>query len=83
MLVETVEEEHVRRQLAGLATHRGVGTCAYVALVALLSVTRKRTLLKLNAFDFVFVTVALSSTLSSVRLSPEVALAEAVLGMPR
>ena len=55
-----------------------VGTLAYAALVLLLRVSGKRTLTKLNAFDFV-VTVALGSTLATVLLSKDVALAEGVL----
>lgn len=57
-----------------------VGTCAYLALVLLLRVSGKRTLAKLNAFDFV-VTVALGSTLATVLLSSTVALAEGVLAL--
>jgi uncharacterized membrane protein YcaP (DUF421 family) len=55
-----------------------VGTCTYAALVALLRVSGKRTLSKMNAFDFV-VTVALGSTLATVLLSKDVALAEGML----
>jgi len=54
-----------------------VGVLAYVALVALLRVSGKRTLSKMNAFDFV-VTVALGSTLATVLLSQDVALAEGI-----
>ncbi|HSP77811.1 MAG TPA: YetF domain-containing protein [Myxococcaceae bacterium] len=54
-----------------------VGSLAYVALVLLLRVSGKRTLSKLNAFDFV-VTVALGSTLATILLSRDVALAEGV-----
>lgn len=57
-----------------------VGTCAYLALVALLRGSGKRTLAKLNAFDFV-VTVALGSTLATVLLSSDVALVEGVFAM--
>ena len=57
-----------------------VGTCAYLALVALLRVSGGRTLAKLNAFDFV-VTVALGSTLATVLLSSDVALLEGVTAM--
>ena len=57
-----------------------VGTCSYVSLLVLLRVSGKRTLAKLNAFDFV-VTIALGSTLSSVLLSSDVALAEGVTAM--
>jgi uncharacterized membrane protein YcaP (DUF421 family) len=56
-----------------------VGILAYIAIVALIRVTGKRTLSKMNAFDFV-VTVALGSTLATVLLSKDVALAEGVLG---
>lgn len=56
-----------------------VGAAAYVALVITLRVSGKRTLSKMNAFDFV-VTVALGSTLASVVLSKNVALAQGVLG---
>jgi uncharacterized membrane protein YcaP (DUF421 family) len=55
-----------------------VGTLAYVILVLLLRVTGKRTLSKMNAFDLV-VTVALGSTLATVLLSKDVALAEGVV----
>lgn len=57
-----------------------VGTLAYAALVLLLRISGKRTLTKLNAFDLV-VTVALGSTLATVLLSKEVALAEGVLAL--
>ena len=55
-----------------------VGVAAYAALVALLRVSGKRTLAKLNAFDLV-VTVALGSTMATVLLSKSVALAEGLL----
>lgn len=55
-----------------------VGTLAYVGLVALLRFTGKRTLSKMNAFDLV-VTVALGSTLATILLSKDVALAEGLL----
>ncbi|MFV0623589.1 DUF421 domain-containing protein [Sphingomonas sp. ac-8] len=55
-----------------------VGSLAYVALVAILRIGGKRTLAKMNAFDLV-VTVALGSTLATVLLSKDVALAEGVL----
>lgn len=55
-----------------------VGTAAYVALVVMLRVSGKRTLAKMNAFDLV-VTVALGSTLATVLLSRDVALAEGLL----
>ncbi len=55
-----------------------VGIFAYIALVACLRVSGKRTLAKMNAFDFI-VTVALGSTLATVLLSKDVALAEGLL----
>jgi uncharacterized membrane protein YcaP (DUF421 family) len=54
-----------------------VGLCAYAGLVGVLRITGKRTLSKMNAFDLV-VTVALGSTLATVLLSKDVALAEGV-----
>ena len=55
-----------------------IGPLAYVALVAVLRVSGKRTLAKMNAFDFV-ITVALGSTLATILLSKDVALLEGVL----
>lgn len=57
-----------------------VGTAAYVSLVVLLRVSGKRTLSKMNAFDFI-VTVALGSTLATVLLSGDVALAEGLVAL--
>jgi uncharacterized membrane protein YcaP (DUF421 family) len=54
-----------------------VGILAYLALVLLLRVSGKRTLSKMNAFDLI-VTVALGSTLATILLSSDVALAEGV-----
>ena len=54
-----------------------VGTAAYVALVVLLRISGKRTLSKMNAFDFI-VTVALGSTLAAVLLNHDVALVEGI-----
>jgi uncharacterized membrane protein YcaP (DUF421 family) len=62
----------------GLARVLVVGVLAYSALVLLLRISGKRTLSKMNAFDLV-VTVALGSTLATVLLSKDVALAEGVL----
>lgn len=55
-----------------------IGILAYVSLVALLRVTGRRTLSKMNAFDFV-VTVALGSTLATILLNKDVSLAQGVL----
>jgi uncharacterized membrane protein YcaP (DUF421 family) len=55
-----------------------IGTLAYLSLVFLLRISGKRTLSKMNAFDLV-VTVAIGSTLATVLLSKDVALAEGVV----
>lgn len=55
------------------------GVLAYVALIAFLRISGKRTLSKMNAFDLV-VTVALGSTLATVLLAKDVALADGVVG---
>ncbi|MBA2329414.1 MAG: DUF421 domain-containing protein [Flavisolibacter sp.] len=52
---------------------------AYVLLIFLLRVFGKRTLSKMNAFDFI-VTVALGSTLATVMLNKDIALVDGVLG---
>ena len=52
-----------------------VGAAAYLTLVAVLRVSGKRTLAKLNAFDLV-VTVALGSTLATILLTSTVSWAE-------
>lgn len=52
-----------------------VGVLAYAGLILFLRLSGKRTLAKLNAFDFV-VTVALGSTLATILLTEDVALAE-------
>jgi uncharacterized membrane protein YcaP (DUF421 family) len=53
------------------------GVLAYVALVLLLRISGKRTLSKMNAFDFV-VTVALGSTLATVLLSRSASLSQGI-----
>ena len=55
-----------------------LGVLAYASLVLLLRISGKRTLSKMNAFDLV-VTVALGSSLATVLLNKDVALAEGVL----
>ncbi|MDQ3617346.1 MAG: DUF421 domain-containing protein [Pseudomonadota bacterium] len=55
-----------------------VGILAYVALVALLRFSGKRTLSKWNAFDLV-VTVAFGSTLATALLSKDTSLSQAVV----
>lgn len=53
---------------------------AYIALVVMLRVSGKRTLSKMNAFDFI-VTIALGSTLASTLLAETTALLEGILAM--
>lgn len=55
-----------------------IGVLAYICLITLLRVSGKRTLSKMNAFDFV-VTVALGSTLATVLLSKDVTLAQGTM----
>ena len=62
----------------GLVRVAVVGTLAYGGLVAILRVSGKRTLTKMNAFDLV-VTVALGSTLASILLTSGVSLSEGLL----
>jgi uncharacterized membrane protein YcaP (DUF421 family) len=57
-----------------------IGGIAYVALVVMLRLSGKRTLGKMNSFDLI-VTVALGSTLATVLLTKEVALAEGTLAL--
>jgi uncharacterized membrane protein YcaP (DUF421 family) len=63
---------------AGLARTAIVGTAAYIGLILILRASGKRTLSKMNAFDFI-VTVALGSTLGTVLLSKDVPLAEGLV----
>jgi uncharacterized membrane protein YcaP (DUF421 family) len=51
---------------------------AYILLIILLRVSGKRTLSKMSAYDFI-VTIALGSTLATVMLNKDVALADGVL----
>jgi hypothetical protein len=57
-----------------------VGVLAYAGLMVLLRISGKRTLAKMNAFDLV-VTVALGSTLATIALSADVALAQGLLAL--
>lgn len=51
---------------------------AYAALVIMLRLSRKRTLSKMNVFDFVFV-IALGSTLATTILSTDITLADGLV----
>ena len=57
-----------------------VGLLAYTVLIVFLRISGNRTLSKMNAFDLI-VTVALGSTLATVLLSKDVALAEGALAL--
>ena len=56
-----------------------IGICAYVLLILMLRVSGKRTLSKMNAFDFI-VTIALGSTLASILTSRDVTLVQGGIG---
>ncbi len=57
-----------------------VGASAYATVVLVLRLSGKRTLAKLNAFDFV-VTVALGSTLATILLSSDVSWSEGAVAL--
>lgn len=57
-----------------------VGTLAYFAVVLLLRISRKRTMVSLNAFDFIVV-VAIGAVFGRVLTAHGVALAEAVAAL--
>ena len=63
---------------SGLGRVVVISVCAYAALIVVLRISGKRTLGKMNAFDLA-VTVAIGSTLATVLLSKDVALAEGIL----
>lgn len=55
-----------------------VTVIAYISVILILRLTGKRTLSKMNAFDFL-VTIALGSSLATVALNKNVALADGIL----
>lgn len=57
-----------------------VGVMAYISLIFFLRISGKRTLSKMNAFDFV-VTVALGSTLATILLSKDVSFSEGAVAL--
>ncbi len=65
---------------AGLLKTAIAGVSAYLGLLVLLRISGKRTLSKMNSFDFV-VTIALGSTLASTILSKSVAVLEGVVAL--
>jgi uncharacterized membrane protein YcaP (DUF421 family) len=57
-----------------------VGILAYAGLVLFLRFSAKRTLARMNAFDL-FVTVSLGSTLATITISADVAVAQGLLAL--
>ena len=57
-----------------------IAPAAYVALILILRISGKRTLAKLNAFDFV-VTIAIGSTLASVITSSTLSLVDGLVAL--
>ena len=54
-----------------------VGTLTYISIITILRISGKRTLAKMNAFDFV-ITVALGSAYGRILTAKQVSLAEAI-----
>lgn len=77
---ETMDADMFFSGWAGLGRTLLIGALAYVSLVLMLRISGKRTLGKMNSFDLI-VTVALGSTLATVLLSKDVALAEGVTAL--
>lgn len=65
---------------ASIGRTLSVGLLAYFSLIIMLRISGKRTLSQMKEFDFI-VTVALGSTLATVLLSKDVALADGVLAL--
>lgn len=78
MQVEVILERLFFDGWVGLFRTLLIGVLAYILLVVFLRVSGRRTLSKMNAFDLV-VTVALGSTLATVLLNKNIALAEGAL----
>lgn len=57
-----------------------IGVITYIALIIILRLTGKRTLSKLNAFDFI-ITIALGSTAATILISKEVTLTEGLTAL--
>jgi len=57
-----------------------VGVLAYAVLILFLRISGKRTLSKMNAFDLI-ITVSLGSTLATIAISADVALAQGALAL--
>ncbi|MFZ0627589.1 MAG: YetF domain-containing protein [Acidimicrobiia bacterium] len=57
-----------------------LGTIGYIVLILILRISGKRTLSKMNAFDFV-ITIALGSAFASLLVSPSISLAQGVAAL--
>ena len=65
---------------SGLWRTAVLGVLSYLFLILFLRISGKRTLSKMNAFDLI-VTVALGSTLATILLNKQIALAEGLLAL--
>jgi uncharacterized membrane protein YcaP (DUF421 family) len=68
------------RSWQSIGTTLAIATVGYAGLLVILRVSGKRTLSKLNAFDWI-VTVALGSTLATTVLSPDVSAVDGLLAL--
>jgi uncharacterized membrane protein YcaP (DUF421 family) len=75
---EKMSSEMLFQSWASLGRTIVVGGLGYAALVMMLRISGKRTLAKMNSFDLI-VTVALGSTLASMLLTKNVALADGIV----
>ena len=65
---------------SGLWRTSVLGILSYLSLILFLRISGKRSLSKMNAFDLI-VTIALGSTLATILLNKEIALAEGLLAL--
>ena len=57
-----------------------IGISSYLLLILILRISGKRTLSKMNAFDFI-ITIALGSMLSTIIMDPSISLIEGMTAM--
>ncbi|PXW91025.1 uncharacterized protein DUF421 [Streptohalobacillus salinus] len=57
-----------------------IGVFSYFLLILMIRISGKRTLSKMNAFDFI-ITIALGSMLATIIINPSIALVEGMLAM--
>lgn len=77
---ETFMPDAIYDDWSGIARILMIAPAAYLSLVIILRVSGKRTLSKLNAFDFI-VTIAIGSTLASIITTRSLALAEGLAAL--